>query len=67
MFATDVTVDQIRAYAEKVKSSGFDKDVEVTDQNAMGVVVYNFTASNAAGYEVSITYAAAVSGLTINK
>ncbi len=67
MFAADVTAAQIRSYAEKVKASGFDKDVEVTDQDAMGVTVYNFTASNAAGYEVSITYAAAVSGLTINK
>ncbi len=63
----NVTVDQVRAYAEKVKAAGFTVDPEVQDQDFMGMVIYTYTAKNAAGYEVVITFAAGASGLTLIK
>ena len=64
---SDASLDDIRAYAEKVKAAGFNKDVEVQDQNVMGMDIYAFNASNADGYSVSVYYAAETGGLTISK
>ncbi len=62
-----VTVDQVKAYAEKVKSKGFTVDAEVTDQNYYGVVVYSYKASNAEGYCVEITFASGTCGISVSK
>ena len=64
---TSVTVEQVKAYAEKVKASGFTVDAEEEDQNAYGVTVYRYSASNASGYHVEISFAAGVCGLTVNQ
>ncbi len=61
------SVDDIRAYAEKVKAAGFDKDIEVQDQDVMGMTIYAFNASNADGYSVSVYYAAGTGGVTVSK
>ena len=60
-------LEAARAYAEKVKAAGFNKDVELQDQNVMGMDIYAFNASNESGYRVSIYYAAESGGLTISK
>lgn len=62
-----VDVDQIKAYAEQVKASGFTVDAEEEDQNVYGVVVYTYSAYNADGYCVEITFANGTSGITISK
>lgn len=62
-----VDVDQIKAYAEQVKASGFTVDAEEEDQNFYGVVVYTYLAYNADGYCVEITFANGTSGITISK
>ena len=61
------TVEQIRAYAAKVKAAGFNINEEVEDQEVMGMVIYSFTAENADGYTVEITSANGTSALTISK
>ncbi len=63
----NVTIDQVRAYADKVKAAGFTVDLEIQDQEVMGMVIYSYTAKNAAGYEVVITFAAGASGVTLIK
>ena len=60
-------VGQIKAYAEQVKASGFTVDAEEEDQNVYGVVVYTYSAYNADGYRVEVTFASGTAGITINK
>lgn len=62
-----VSADQVKAYAEKVKASGFNIDPEEEDQSILGISIYSFSAKNAAGYTVVIRFAAGVSGITISK
>ena len=62
-----VTVDQIKAYAERVKAKGFTVDAEEADQNVYGVVVYTYTAYDANGCCVAISFASGTGGITIRK
>ncbi|MBP5154377.1 MAG: hypothetical protein ILP12_05165 [Lachnospiraceae bacterium] len=62
-----VTAEQIRAYAEKVKARGFTVDAEEVDQSVYGIVVYTYTAYNAGGYRVQISFASGSGGITIGK
>jgi len=61
------TLEQIKAYVEKVKSAGFTMDAEVTDEDVMGMAIYSYDAQNAAGYKLNIFSAAGTSGLNIEK
>ena len=61
------TIEQIKDYAAKVKAAGFNINEEVEDQEAMGMVIYSFTAENADGYTVEITSANGTSSLSISK
>jgi uncharacterized protein YxeA len=62
-----VNADQVKAYAEQVKASGFTVDAEEVDQNVYGVIVYTYSAYNADGYRVEVTFASDTAGITINK
>jgi predicted small lipoprotein YifL/uncharacterized glyoxalase superfamily protein PhnB len=62
-----VTVEQVKAYVEKVKAKGFTVDAETTDENFGGMVVYIYSAKNAAGYKVEVSCASGVTGLSIEK
>jgi len=62
-----VTVEQVKAYVEQVKSKGFTVDPDLQDENVMGIVVYTYEAKNADGYMVTITYAAGTTGLELRK
>ena len=63
----NATIKQMRGYTDKVKAAGFTVGAEVEDQELMGMVVYTYSASNAAGYQIEIYSAAGISGLTIRK
>jgi len=58
----NATTAQLKAYAETLKSHGFNIDVEV--QEMFG---YTFSASNSAGYEVSLYDMSGMNGLTMTK
>ena len=62
-----VTVDKIKAYAEKIKKSGFTVDAEEEDQNVYGIAIYSYTAYNDEGYCVELSFASGTGGLTISK
>ena len=64
---TSATIEQIRDYAAKVKAAGFNINEEVEDQEVMEMVIYSFTAENADGYTVEITFANGTSSLSISK
>ena len=64
---TSATIEQIKDYATKLKAAGFNINEEVEDQEMMGMVIYSFTAENADGYTVSLTFASGNSGLEISK
>ena len=64
---TSATIEQIKDYATKLKAAGFNINEEVEDQEMMGMVIYSFTAENADGYTVSLTFVNDNSGLEISK
>ena len=64
---TSATIEQIKAYAAKVKAAGFNLNEELTDENVMGMVIYSFAAENADGYSVEIFSASGSSGMRIDK
>ena len=59
------TLEQIKAYADKLRSAGFTLNEEVEEQEAMGMAFYSFSACNADGYQVELMYTAEISALTI--
>lgn len=63
----NVTIEQIRAYVEKVKAKGFTVDAELTDQEVMDMVIYSYEAQNADGYTVTVTFTGGTSGLMVSK
>jgi hypothetical protein len=64
---TEVTVAQVRAYAEKLRAAGFTEDEELQDEEVMGMVIYSFFASNGKGYSVSLSYASEMASLVVSK
>ncbi len=63
----DATIEQIRDYVGKVQAKGFTLDAETTDEEAMGMVIYQYTAKNADGYTVTVIYTESVSSVTVEK
>ncbi|MBO4326761.1 MAG: hypothetical protein J5950_05785 [Clostridia bacterium] len=64
---TGVTIDQIKAYVEKVKASGFTRSAEVQDENIMGMTIFAYTAENSEGYSVSISFTAGTAAMSVSK
>lgn len=62
-----VEIEQVKAYADKVKAKGFTIDATEENQNVYGVSIYTYTAYNSDGYCVEITFANGTSGITISK
>lgn len=64
---TGATIDEMKAYAEKVKAAGFTIDPEVVDEEAMGFAVYTYSASNSTGYYITVGTAMGINSITITK
>ncbi len=62
-----VEIEQVKAYADKVKAKGFTIDATEESQNVYGVSIYTYTAYNSDGYCVEITFANGTSGISISK
>ena len=60
-----LTAEDLRAYAEKLKSAGFTVDAETTDEEQFGTWIYTYSASNANGVEVELSGVAGSSSLII--
>ncbi|HOP11682.1 MAG TPA: hypothetical protein PK629_09365 [Oscillospiraceae bacterium] len=64
---TSTDLNQVRAYIEQVKETGFTVDATTTDESAFGIAVVSYTAYNAAGYKIEIASTMGVNGITISK
>ncbi len=64
---SNTTVEQLREYTEKVKAAGFTIDAETMDEDAGGMVIYTYTAKNAQGYTIQISFAMGSSTVVIEK
>ena len=64
---SDTTIEQIKAYVEKVKIAGFNVNADTQDQNLMGVSYYSYQADNIAGYIFVISYSSGYANMTIEK
>ena len=62
-----VGVDDIKAYADKVKAKGFTLDAEEQDREVYGVTIYTYEAYNEDGYYVSVFFTSGTSGVTVSK
>ena len=62
-----VDVNDIKAYADKVKAKGFTIDAEEQDREVYGVTIYTYEAYNEDGYYVSVFYTSGTSGVTVSK
>lgn len=62
-----VSVDDIMAYADKVKTKGFTINAEEQDQEVYGITVYTYEAYNEDGYRVSVFFTSGTSGVTVSK
>ena len=62
-----VGVDDIKAYADKVKAKGFTIDAEEQDREVYGVTIYTYEAYNEDGYYVSVFFTSGTSGVTVSK
>jgi len=63
----NTSIDQIKAYVEKVKAAGFNIDEELTDMDMAGMAVYSFSAYNADDYNITVYSTQGFSGFTISK
>jgi hypothetical protein len=61
------TMEQLKAYTEKVKAAGFNIGAETEEQEVMGMEYYSFNAQNADGYSVIVYTAAGAPGMTVEK
>ncbi len=64
---TGADAEEIRAYAEELQKAGFTVDPDTEDQNAYGMEIYSYSASNEAGYYIQLVYSAGTSTLHIGK
>lgn len=64
---TETDMGKTRAYIEAVKAKGFTKDAESVDETAFGVTVLSYSAKNAAGYKVTVSSAAGINSIMIEK
>lgn len=63
----NVSADDIKKYADKVKAKGFTIDAEEQDREISGMTIYTYEAYNEDGYCVEIFFTSGTSGVTISK
>ncbi|MBO4750489.1 MAG: hypothetical protein J5546_09240 [Lachnospiraceae bacterium] len=63
----NASVDDIKAYAEKIKAKGFTVDPEEQDREVAGVTIYTYEAYNDDGYYAKVFYTSGTSGVTVSK
>ncbi|MDR1464299.1 MAG: hypothetical protein LBJ11_03220 [Oscillospiraceae bacterium] len=63
----NTTVEQTKAYVEKVKAKGFTVDADITDEKYGDVVVYLYSANNGNGYRIEVSFSSGQTLLSIIK
>ncbi|MBR5768339.1 MAG: hypothetical protein IKX86_06685 [Clostridia bacterium] len=60
-------LEDVKAYAAKVKEAGFKIDIDETEQSVFGVAIYTFSADDGDGYHVDISFTAGSCAISISK
>ncbi len=63
----NASLDQVKAYVEKVKAKGFTEDAQINDQKFGDMVIYSYIAKNADGYTVTVNFAMGTSAVLLEK
>ena len=63
----NLTAEDLRAYAEQLKSAGFTVDAETTDEEQFGTWVYTYIAYNLDGIKVELSGVAGISSIVISR
>ena len=66
-FTGTVSLEDVKSYVAELKARGFTDSVNEQDQTIAGVTIYNYSAMNAAGYVVNVSFAAGVVSFSIVK
>ena len=61
------TMEQLRAYVQKLKAAGFSKEATLEEQEAMGMKIFSYSASNSDGVKVELFSAMGTSGMNLVK
>lgn len=64
--STSATVEQVRAYVEILRSSGYTINEDVQDLEIAGSVIYSFSADNADGYRVTAAFTSGYTAITFS-
>lgn len=64
--SSDTTLDGVKEYARTLAGAGFDTGAVEDEQSVAGITVYSYTAKNADGASVSMTFAAGTTTLSVN-
>ena len=67
MYATNATDAAVRSYVEAAKAKGFTVDANENDQEIAGYRIYSYTAENAAGYQLNVSFVGGAATIVISK
>ncbi len=63
----NVTVDQIRSYADQIRAYGFSLEPETVEENTNGRPAYSYRAKNRAGYTVTVSFTGGTGSVVLEK
>ena len=67
MYATNATDAAVRSYVEAAKAKGFTVDANENDQEIAGYRIYSYTAENADGYQLNVSFVGGAATIVISK
>ncbi len=67
LLASDLTLEEAKAYIDGTIEKGFDIEAEMKDYTESGIEAYTYSAKNAAGYEVCLSYSVGLLSISMKK
>ena len=67
MYATSASEAEVKSYVAAAKAKGFTIDANETDQEVAGYRIYSYTAENAAGYQINVSFVSGTATVVISK
>ena len=67
LYATSAAEADVLSYVAAAKAKGFTLDANETDQTVSGYRIYSYTAENAAGYQINVSFVGGTATVVISK
>lgn len=67
LYATGAAEADVRSYVAAAKAKGFTIDANETDQEVAGYRIYSYTAENAAGYQINVSFVGGAATVVISR